>query len=175
MARAKTVAESERHDGRFLYWWDIGLARRTLLEQAESMVFIQKDTRLRCEVEAKRLLPLLTPERRTTRKGNPWGVKVPCNSLNKLAIESGKGGSGGWAYLPAEWLAEKKEKDMSRDFEAYLRLDKRGLENKYVVIVKGEEVARGEDIKDMLERVKREYPREIPFVAKVPDERILVL
>jgi hypothetical protein len=27
----------------------------------------------------------------------------------------------------------------------------------------------------MLERVKREYPHEIPFVAKVPDEKVLIL
>lgn len=64
---------------------------------------------------------------------------------------------------------------MTRNFEAYLKLNKAGLENKYVVIVNGEIVAKGEDIEDMLEKVKEEYPYEIPFVAKVPDERTLIL
>jgi MinD superfamily P-loop ATPase len=64
---------------------------------------------------------------------------------------------------------------MTKDFEAYLRLNKAGLENKYVIIVNGEVVVKGEDIENMLKKVKREYPHEIPFVAKVPDERMLVL
>jgi len=64
---------------------------------------------------------------------------------------------------------------MSKDFEAYLKLDKTGLENKYVIIVNGEVVAKGEDIEDMLSTVKQKYPDKIPFVAKVPDERTLIL
>jgi hypothetical protein len=69
----------------------------------------------------------------------------------------------------------KEVTEMTKDFEAYLRLDKTGLENKYVIIVDGEVVAKGENIESMLKRVKREYPHEIPFVAKVPDERMLIL
>jgi MinD superfamily P-loop ATPase len=69
----------------------------------------------------------------------------------------------------------KEVTEMTKDFEAYLRLDKTGLENKYVIIVNGEVVAKGENIESMLEKVKREYPHEIPFVAKVPDERMLIL
>ncbi len=64
---------------------------------------------------------------------------------------------------------------MSENFEAYLRLDKKGLENKYVIIVNGKVVMKGEDIEDMLEMVKQKYPQEIPFVAKIPDERMLIL
>ena len=64
---------------------------------------------------------------------------------------------------------------MTRNFEAYLRLDKTGLENKYVVIIHGEIVAKGEDIEKMLESVRQKYPRETPFVAKVPDQRMLIL
>jgi len=64
---------------------------------------------------------------------------------------------------------------MSKNFEAYLKLDKKGLENKYVIIINGEIVAKGEDIEDMLARVRQEYPHEVPFVAKVPDERMLIL
>ncbi len=64
---------------------------------------------------------------------------------------------------------------MTRNFEVYLELDKTGLENKYVVIVNGKVVAKGEDIEKMLESVRQEYPDEIPFVAKVPEERMLIL
>ncbi len=64
---------------------------------------------------------------------------------------------------------------MTKDFEAYLKFDKTGLENKYVIIVNGEIVAKGEDIENMLNRVRQKYPKEIPFVAKVPDERLLIL
>jgi hypothetical protein len=64
---------------------------------------------------------------------------------------------------------------MTKNFDAYLRLDKAGLENKYVIIVNGEVVAKGENIEEMLDRVQQEYPHEIPFVAKVPEERMLIL
>jgi hypothetical protein len=64
---------------------------------------------------------------------------------------------------------------MSKNFEAYLRLDKTDLQNKYAVIVNEKVVAKGENIEEILKMVKREYPDEIPFVAKVPDERMLVL
>ena len=64
---------------------------------------------------------------------------------------------------------------MSKNFEAYFKLDKTSLENKYVIIVNGEIVAKGEDIENMLDSVRREYPDEIPFVAKIPDERMLIL
>ena len=64
---------------------------------------------------------------------------------------------------------------MGKNFDAYIALDKTGLENKYVIIVDGRVVAKGENIEEMLERVRREYPHKRPFVAKVPEERVLVL
>ena len=64
---------------------------------------------------------------------------------------------------------------MTKNFEAYLKLDKTGLENKYVIIVNGEILAEGEDIENMLDSIRQKYPDEIPFVAKVPDERMLIL
>jgi len=64
---------------------------------------------------------------------------------------------------------------MGKNFDAYMTLDKTGLEGKYVIIVNGKVVAKGENIEKMLDRVRREYPNERPFVAKVPEERMLVL
>lgn len=63
---------------------------------------------------------------------------------------------------------------MTKNFDAYLKLDKTALQNKYVIIVNGVVVAKGENIEEMLDRVRQEYPHEIPFVAKVPDERMLI-
>lgn len=64
---------------------------------------------------------------------------------------------------------------MTKNFDAYFKIDRTGLENKYVVIVNGDIVAKGEDIENMLETVRKKFPRETPFVAKVPDERMLIL
>ena len=64
---------------------------------------------------------------------------------------------------------------MTKNFEVYIELDKTGLENQYIIIVNGNVVAKGEDIEQMLEKVKQDYPDETPFVAKVPEERVLVL
>jgi hypothetical protein len=64
---------------------------------------------------------------------------------------------------------------MSKNFETSIMLDKTGLENKYIIIVNGEIVRKGEDIETMLKEVKHKYPNETPFVAKVPDKRMLIL
>lgn len=64
---------------------------------------------------------------------------------------------------------------MGKNLDAYIALDKTGLENKYVIIINGEVVAKGENIEEMHDNVRQEYPHERPFVAKVPEERMLVL
>jgi len=63
----------------------------------------------------------------------------------------------------------------SKNFEAFLKLDKRKLANQYVVIVAAKLVATGTDIEAMLRRVKRRYPRQLPFVAKIPVPTTLIL
>ncbi|OGC01796.1 hypothetical protein A2V82_09605 [candidate division KSB1 bacterium RBG_16_48_16] len=64
---------------------------------------------------------------------------------------------------------------MSKNFDTFLKLEKKALENKYVVLVNGKVVAKGLDIEKMLVKVRKKYPEEIPFVAKIPDERMMVL
>jgi len=64
---------------------------------------------------------------------------------------------------------------MSKNFQAYLKLKKKGLEDKYVVIVKGKVVRKGKDIEKLLANVKKKFPKESPLVAKVPSEEVLIL
>lgn len=64
---------------------------------------------------------------------------------------------------------------MSKNFQAFLKLDKEKYANKYVVIINSNLVASGTDIVSMLKSAKKKYPRSTPFVAKVPDKSVLVL
>lgn len=63
----------------------------------------------------------------------------------------------------------------SKNLEAFLRLEQRKLANQYVVIVGAKLVATGMDIEAMLRRVKHRYPRQTPFVAKIPAPTTLIL
>jgi hypothetical protein len=56
-------------------------------------------------------------------------------------------------------------KKMTKDFEAFLKLDKSKLQNKCVITIKGKMVA----------QVRKKYPQETPLVAKILDERMLVV
>ena len=64
---------------------------------------------------------------------------------------------------------------MSENFQAYLKLNKKGLEDKYVIIVKGRVFGKSRDIEKLLFSCKKKYPKEIPFVAKIPSKDVLVL
>jgi hypothetical protein len=64
---------------------------------------------------------------------------------------------------------------MSKNLQAYLRLNKSRYKDQYVVLVDGKLVARGKDIDKILKRVQKSYPRRVPFVAKVPGNEVLVL
>jgi hypothetical protein len=64
---------------------------------------------------------------------------------------------------------------MTKNFEAYLKLDKSKFQNKYVIIVKRKVVAKGEDVEKILAQVRRRLPGETPCVAKILDQRMLVL
>ena len=64
---------------------------------------------------------------------------------------------------------------MSKNLEAYLRLNKTRYKDQYVVLVDGKLVARGKEIEKILKKVRKSYPRRVPFVAKVPGDEVLVL
>ena len=64
---------------------------------------------------------------------------------------------------------------MSKNLEAYLRLNKARYKHQYVVLVDGKLVAKGKDIEKILKKVRKSHPRKVPFVAKVPGNEVLVL
>lgn len=100
------VSESRRHQGKpYMYWWDITPSKRAHLEQVGQIVLRKKDSGEQCAVRSQQLLPLLTTDRQTSRKGSPWALKVFANRPNEIAIEPGPRGDEGWAYLPIRWVA----------------------------------------------------------------------
>lgn len=64
---------------------------------------------------------------------------------------------------------------MSENFKAFMELDESQYINKYVVIVKGKIVSWGEDAEKLLFEVRKQFPQEIPLIAKIPPEETLVL
>lgn len=64
---------------------------------------------------------------------------------------------------------------MSKNFQAFLKLNKEKYADEYVVLVNEKLVAVGCDIAAMLKSVRKRYPKSTPFVGKVPDKSVLVL
>jgi len=64
---------------------------------------------------------------------------------------------------------------MTKNFQAFLKLDKSKYINEYVVIIDKKLVAAGKDIVSLLRTVRKKYPKKIPFVAKIPEKSVLVL
>lgn len=64
---------------------------------------------------------------------------------------------------------------MTDNFQTFIKLDKSKLANQYVVIINKKVFATGTDIESMLKNARKKYPKQIPFVAKVPDKEVLVL
>lgn len=106
-AHARTalhVKESKRHEGKpFLYWWDITSMDIKRLNAGESMAFAQEDTGRRCILTAATLKEFLTPERRTTRRGGNWGIKVLKDRRTELAFEPGRADKA-WRFLRVDWV-----------------------------------------------------------------------
>ena len=62
---------------------------------------------------------------------------------------------------------------MSKNLEAYLRLNKARYKNQYVVLVDGKLVAKGKAIEKILRNVRKSYPRKVPFVPRCQAMRCL--
>lgn len=64
---------------------------------------------------------------------------------------------------------------MTKNFQAFLKLDKSKYANEYVVIIDKKLVASGKDIVSMLKIIHKKYPKKMPFIAKIPEKSVLVL
>jgi Family of unknown function (DUF5678) len=47
--------------------------------------------------------------------------------------------------------------------------------DEWIAVVDGNVVARGQTAKEVYEQAKRKHPKEIPFIMKVPVEKVMVL
>ena len=94
---------SKRYDGSFLYWWDITPRVAESLDRYEVMEFLCDDTKVSCLVPISTVMPLLRPERQTTRSAGNWGVKVRRDREDELGFSPGKS-KGEWLYVPVTWI-----------------------------------------------------------------------
>ena len=62
-----------------------------------------------------------------------------------------------------------------KNWTCYRSLDPRRLAGKFVVIVAGKLIGSGKQVVKLLERARSDYPREIPFVARIRDPKRLYI
>ena len=65
--------------------------------------------------------------------------------------------------------------ELMKNHETFLNTDLSDLAGKWVVIIDGKIAGSGDDLKALLEKVKKENPGRRPLVAKAPTKRILIL
>ena len=63
----------------------------------------------------------------------------------------------------------------TKNYKAFLRLDEKKFRGKYVVFVKGKLFKAGKNIIQILKGAKHQFPNDIPFIAKVPAGGMMVL
>jgi len=65
---------------------------------------------------------------------------------------------------------------MNENYQAYLKEDLEKYEDKWIVIVNKKIVASGDNLKELVDKVKKERGEKIvPFVAKVPKKTLMIL
>lgn len=64
---------------------------------------------------------------------------------------------------------------MNGDYEWFLNADISEYAGKWVVVLNKRIVASGDNIKDLLAKVKKENPEAIPFVARVPRKMLMIV
>lgn len=64
---------------------------------------------------------------------------------------------------------------MNGDYEWFIKADLDEYTGKWVAIVNKHVIASSKNVKDVLKKVNEEYPKTIPFVAKVPEKVLTVV
>jgi hypothetical protein len=66
---------------------------------------------------------------------------------------------------------------MSDNFSAFVALPKEKYEGQWVVLLNKEVVASGtaKEIKERLVKIRKKYPKEVPFLAKVPHKTLQIV
>ena len=64
---------------------------------------------------------------------------------------------------------------IDKSFESYANSDLRKYSGKWVVFIGGKVVGSGKNVKKLLKKVEKEYPSEIPMVARVPEKVLQIL
>lgn len=62
----------------------------------------------------------------------------------------------------------------SQLYEFYANADLAKYAGQWVIIINNAVVASGENVKKILEETKKKYPKETPFVAKIPSKETLI-
>jgi hypothetical protein len=95
--------ESKEYKSRsFTFWWDFAPNFVKDSKRYASVKFVKKSTGASCTVSVKTLMRFFTDNRRTSRGGGNWGVKVLKDDPNMLAFEPPKG-SKEWLFLKVAW------------------------------------------------------------------------
>jgi len=65
--------------------------------------------------------------------------------------------------------------ELMKNHEAFLNSDLSEFEGKWVAIIDGKVAGSGNNLKILLDNVKKESPGKKPLLAKAPTKRILIL
>ena len=63
----------------------------------------------------------------------------------------------------------------SQEFEFFLKFPLKKYRGKYIAILGKKIVASGKTAKEVWEKARKKYPRQLPTIAKLPKEETLVL
>ena len=63
----------------------------------------------------------------------------------------------------------------SEDYQAFLKMDlSKAKPEEYVVLVDGKMFGKGKNLVRIVNRARKMFPKQVPFVAKIPPKGLLV-
>lgn len=64
---------------------------------------------------------------------------------------------------------------VSEDYEWFIKADMSKYKGKYVLIKDKKVVFSGENLKEIMEKFEKKFPKETPMIAKIPKDELLIL